>query len=320
MTGASIDDIPVVLDTNAYRRMCTVSQISDPSKEVVKYMERFKSHRIVAFANPYVIMELAAHLADPMDPDFSECRQALCAQHHLCSVPDHGKIRILADSESQVLWVLYKKRLRESDHRTQQLCAVSLRIHDRASGALDTEAIAACKQIKSCLDKIKAQFISDMWKHVVLGLNPSSTGWEPLKNDKCERRKVLKWLDSPAFLLAIAKAYVLKAMKQAGVGESEAKIAANAELVKSRFSAPLQLYAEILKRIVKTGCNMGKDGRSNWVCDMMIILGIGVQIQGIKKEFHLVTSDRDMLRAAKQVGSGAYVHSLQDFAMAIGVK
>lgn len=102
-----MNDIAVVLDTNAYRDICDGQQVADPEIEIDRYIAACDERSITAFANPYVMMELMSHLADAGDPNFAECRMAICAQHRLCEISrEDSTIRVLSDSETQVLRAL----------------------------------------------------------------------------------------------------------------------------------------------------------------------------------------------------------------------
>jgi hypothetical protein len=314
-----MNDIAVVLDTNVYRDLSDRKRVIDPIAETEKYLVAMKSCRISAYASPFVLMELAAHLADITDPHYDECRSALRAQHHVCSISSGQQLKTIIDSESLVLKALYNVILPESSTTTEQLAKLSHYIYKNTPGVIDEKRIIVCKQLKTHLDHIETQFVSDMWQYVVQQLKPATTGWAPLENDKSTRSVVLESINSKEMLSFIAHAFVIKAMVQARRNESATDVAAKAKLISDKFNTSIQLYREILKRIVETGCNIDKPERRNWIWDMQIALGVGQMIGDDHKELHLVSTDKAILRAAESSGARQYVHSLAEFKKDIGM-
>jgi len=310
-------DIAVVFDTNACRDICDRSKVQDPANEWKQYDGRLKSSGMLTFANPYVLMELMAHLTDESDPDYAECRSAICALYHLSAV-NSQQVRIVADSEALVLRALYGLTLPETEQTTQCICTLAIAIVN-TPGALDSILTAKLQQIQDHLSKVQVQFISDIWQFVVQVLNPSSIGWAPLENDETMRNVLLNILRSATMPQAIATAFVVKAMHQAQLVESPAKLFGNAQFVSTTFPASIELYREILKRIIETGCDLNKKKRSNWIWDIQIVMGVGQHIATINKPLHLVTTDGDIIAAAESAGCRSFVHSLSEFRALIGM-
>jgi len=298
--------------------MCDISHVADPANEWKRYDECLKSRGIVSFANPYVIMELMGHLSDQTDPNFAECRSALVALYNLSSSNPH-QIRILSDSETLILRALYGVTLPQTDATTQRLCVLALHIVENTPGAFAPQALAALQVITDHLSQVETQFVSDMWQFVVQSLNPSSIGWAPLENDSTARNQVLNVLHSVTMPQTIASAFVRKAMHQAHVVESPDEIAAKTLFVSSNFPASIRLYAEILERIVMTGCNLNRKKRPNWIWDIQIAMGVGQNIETVNKPLHLITTDGDIIAAANAADCGEFVHSFADFKVMIGI-
>ena len=311
-------NVAVVFDTNACRDICKSALVEDPAIEWKKYDACMKARGIVSFANPYVFMELMAHLADQSDPDNIECRLAVSALYNLCSI-NSRQVRILSDSEALILCALYHKTLSETEQTTQKICTLALHVVENTPGVLDPKTEVYFREIKEHLNKVEQQFIADVWQFVVKELNPLSKGWEPLKNDKITRDAVIKLLRSELMPQTIAIGFVRKAMSQAQVVETFFEMNDKAKFVRENFPASIQLYKEILKRIVETGCNLGKKERANWIWDIQIALGVGKDIETINKPLHLVTTDGDIVSAAEDADCREYVHSLSEFKMIMGI-
>src|SRR5580658_9094738 len=77
-----------------------------PTSLRIRAAEVKRSH--IVLASPYVIMELASHLAEESDPAFKQCRCALRALAHHCQVHSEERLYMLADSESLVAKSLFE--------------------------------------------------------------------------------------------------------------------------------------------------------------------------------------------------------------------
>lgn len=334
-------DIAVVFDTNVYRDLCDVRQVGNPLTEVDRFIEAFQQRNITAFANPYVFMELAAHLAtqQTLSPFrlrrwiflllcalksysrvrsvFNECRNAIRAQHKLCSPTDHRTLWVLSDSETLVAKALFQQEPAGFHDTTLRLCTLSRHLFENTPGRIDDRAYVACRELHEYIVERERLFVSDMWQYVIQGLNPSSTDWAPLENNSQTRTQVLARMKSPIMVEQIAAGFVLKA--QAMVGAHAANVAGMSQWVANQFATPILLYREILKRIVETGCNIEKKKRSNWIWDIQIAMGIGQPIANVNKVLHLVTTDNAIVHAAKESGNRNFVHTLEEFRTAIDV-
>jgi hypothetical protein len=124
---------------------------------------------------------------------------------------------------------------------------------------------------------------------------------------------VLSFLRSPASLLELAKAQVYKAasLLETAVGDNEAERLS--QFVLKEFKTTLQLYNEILTRIVVSGCNLEKKNRGNWVWDIQIAFSISPNAAIENRPVCLVTSDTDIIAAAHAVGAGDAVLSLAQY-------
>src|SRR5207244_1318803 len=90
-TTMPIETTPgVLLDANVYRSM--------PEAQFTALVEAERRREIARYAEPFSLQELLAHLADPQDPEFKWCRQAVVRVYR--RVSGDGPCGIIRDSES----------------------------------------------------------------------------------------------------------------------------------------------------------------------------------------------------------------------------
>jgi len=100
-----IKDIAVVFDTNAYRDICNRRNIADPTNELKKCDQQLKKYNITAFSNPFVIMELASHLADTAEKIADRLKSVAIAAGVGSdeAIEPEGEQRLLAQSMDEAL-------------------------------------------------------------------------------------------------------------------------------------------------------------------------------------------------------------------------
>ncbi|MCP4256973.1 MAG: hypothetical protein GY774_05530 [Planctomycetes bacterium] len=128
------------------------------------------------------------------------------------------------------------------------------------------------------------------------------------------RNKVLRKLKSNDILVLIASGFVLKSMILAPGRIADSDLTNKAKWVAKPFSPAIHLYKDMLIRIAETGCNISKSERANWIWDIQIAVYIGQGIRGIgnKDKLYLISSDSDILKAARTADS-QYAISLKAF-------
>lgn len=308
--------VAVVFDTNAYRDVCV--GVAGPSghwtQTTLRQREEVKG--ITAYANPFVVMELASHLHDATDPDYAECRQALGALFHHCQVGTEPSFRLVAPSEGLIAQFLYGKAIPYHDDTTEKIAKLTYFVASAAPGPLDLRIAAACKELADYIDGREAAFVSDM-QGFVQKLNPAAVDWHPLKSDKAGRQKYLAEVRSPLMRWHIALGLAMKARAMIGKPVQDPGLKEDADKVLEAGGASIALYQAILERIVSTGCDVSKRARANWLWDMQIAFAIGQDFGTPPAPLLLVTSDGAVLDAAKTASVQVHVKSLTDYLAAL---
>src|SRR5207247_58907 len=90
-------------------RACAAIVEAEPRREVARYAE------------PVALTELLAHLADPQDPSFGPCRQAVVRVYRRVGPGAGEPCGIIRDSESRLAELITGKGLEKHDAHTEQL-------------------------------------------------------------------------------------------------------------------------------------------------------------------------------------------------------
>lgn len=312
MNMSSKPQFAIVFDTNSYRSFTFGKSILDIISEVNNLAKKESSNGVLAFANPFVMLELASHLADPTDPAYNNCLGSIIALSLHCA-HQPKQIAVLADSESQLCWALHRKVPATHQDTTEKLCRLFNYISTHCSESDIAKIRNDLKEITGVVSDTEARFISDMMQFTVQGFDPEATDWSPLRNDATLRKKVLTFIDSQDSLLALCRVHVFKSYFLLGESIDETQVDTLSKLLLMNFEAPFQLYREIVRRIIMTGCNLSKKNRANWVWDIQIAFTIGPNHNLNGLSVRLVTEDGDILEAAKKANCESMVCSLREY-------
>jgi len=277
------------------------------------------ARNIQGFASPFVIMELASHLADDKDPDYANCRCAMNALFEHCSTEGGDQLRLVADSESLLAQFLLGQELPAHRQTTETLATLAKAIHTFGAEPMPTDVIALCSEIKCQLEERETQFVEDM-RQVVLMLNPACQDWNPFAADPIGRDQALAAVRAPGSILALASAFVIKAHMLLGMPVPEADLRPMSKAVLERFGASVTMYLRTLEHLVMTGSNMSKPQRANTIWDMQILMGIGQQFADTPGELTLITGDAVVRRSAEQAAAEEYVYRLDEYLAALTCK
>lgn len=311
----------VIFDVNAYIEFCENYNlnINLVLHEIENFRTKERMLNIDSFAAPSVLLELFAHLADPDDPFYERCKCSLLTLCRHTTIENSLDIKIIPDSESLLARLLFNYEYRELIQKWKEIANLLAQIYNRPDENNLARMRNDIRKISQYVRDEENQFVSDMFNFVVKGLNSSATDWTPLVNDEVTKTRFLRFINSEEAIMDLAKMYVIKACSIAGIGHSNVDMDTLAEKVKSTFSAPLKLYIMILKRIAETGCDITQRSRRNWIWDIQLLFYV-TPTTLINKEIFLVSSDRDIIKAAEMGGRRNNVIRLNNYLNLINLK
>ena len=147
---------------------------------------------------------------------------------------------------------------------------------------------------------VEKEFI-ESYREFIEFLDPNTKDWQIYKNHKDFKKRNLGFLDSDEAIIQIAELEMERIAKLAGANASELEIKKNAQILIYNFRVHLILHKEILKRFIISGCDLSKKNRSNWFWDMQLVAC--VHTNSDREALVLVTSDKDILKAAEKSGN-----------------
>lgn len=311
-----MENFSVIFDTNAYREF--TYEYAKNFSEVIDNMEKLvdleKNKQIEAYLTPPVLLELLAHLANPNDMAYENCKHSVVALYLHSKFQESDNYRIFPDSESLLAKALFNYENEAMIQKINELGNIAYQIYSNTQEVNMNRIRSDFETIANYVNRVKMQFVDDILIFVVLNLNPSAKDWNPLRGDTKKRREFLNYLDSGSAIHDLARMQVIKACQVANKDPKEIDINKYTKYVKKNFSAPLYLYNEILKKIAMSGCNLlqPKQRRWNWIWDMQILFGATMGTLNDKKVL-LITTDSEMLKAAVNAGLGNNALKLKEY-------
>lgn len=310
--------LALICDANYYRTKCYNEKMDLLSiSEVKGFFSLLRSKEEKkgwsSYANPTVLIELMSHLASQDDPAFEVCLRSVIGNFEHCQRGGH--LKLIADSESTLAHILYKIPSKSHLETTEVLSIICKDLHR-------SPTIATIKKHKKQFQKLQKQvsdsenyFISDFEGFVLQDIAPGPTTWKPFEGNKTARDNFLKAINSGKIELSMAKTLVLKTAIQTGtpIDFSDPQIVNRINFIKDYFKAPIELYQEILRRLAITGIDLTKKNRQNYIWDIQIVFSIPKDLLLDSKVPTLVTNDKDILLAAKNVGLSSRCISIQTY-------
>ena len=279
----------VIFDSNAY------CQLSDDRFQQLQALERAKA--VGAFASFWTIAELLSHLGSTEDPSY---RSAIAATRRLavhCSTPggERPQFNLLADSEDHLCYTLFGRAIPNREEQTKIYTFLVHRVATSVSPT-DLDELRPCfSELAEKLAETERQFVTDMWNHVVKGLDPEARSWQPWDDDPDRRKRLLARVNSTDGLRQAASMLVIKAANEVGIVLNQRLLEEKVALLLSAFEAPLRLYNSILKRIILDGCDLSRPGRPNWIWDIQMAFSTSPLARLEDVPVWLITDDKAIL-------------------------
>lgn len=308
-------DYIVAFDNNAYGDLVEGRSISD----IDGLIATLRSEEIRAgaepLASPLVMMELVALLEDRTLLAYNPAYLAIVAlwEHTKKIVAGELRLGSLSDPASMMCDELFGEtpaKNRETLDIITQVCTYVGR--DRPT-EIPSEVHECVVAVATHVRKIEAEFVDQLFELVVKALNPNAVGWAPLKGNRQAQAEAVQFLRSPESHSRFGRMQVDRCLTALDKDLSPTDRAEAGDFLAKKLAVGATLFNEILIRIVTTGCNLEKKNRRNWVWDLNIALGVGRDHSIQNKSVHLVTSDSDIIEAAKKTGCSNLVRRYSEY-------
>jgi hypothetical protein len=256
-----------------------------------------------AMACPFVIVELASHLADENDPHFSECVAALCAMWAHCKEELDGvtQLSTLADPETQLCESLYWQS------PAQHLANIEA-LGDLVGQVYADPRPTALAALRPQFERVKQISVQSEERFVVV-MNKMLARYD-LTNAEV-RKSVRQSLTSEEGRLEAGRHAVRRARLLLRKDGDDIEIDYRALAVCRACPAFVELYLYKLRQIACDGMNIAAPRQRNSVWDIDFSLRIGQTLNGLPLQ--LVTTDKDIVRSARETGHEGAVETLDGY-------
>jgi hypothetical protein len=312
----------VIFDTNAYRELTFGESLAASQARAIETRQLGAQQRILALASPIVIWELAAHLADPADPAYQHCLNALVAlgEHTRSSHAQVPGIYMALDSE----WVcdaLFEMTPPGADKNVALLGGLATHIRDHAPTLTDSAVLANLTAFSDAMAMREATWLGNIQK-LLDWLHPSdATTPAEQHKEKIERKQRREALASKEFEDLWAMVAVAHYASLVNVTLGAQELVGRADFFREQFSVPFHLIMTLLRNLLGQDLNLfsAKRKRGNYLWDAGLCYLIpSTQTPG-KPEIDIVSGDQAIVSAANASGFGDRVISLPEFRKRIGL-
>jgi len=282
----------VLLDVNAYR-------LAEP--RFVALVELERSRGVARYADPFVLTELLAHLADPHDPDFGWCQSAVIRMYRRCG--GDGPCGILRDTESRVHELITGTGIAKHEAHTEQLRLLLMHVGSRRPLSGIQPQLST---LKAHIAQVEAEFADHMGRSrdaIAAALDHE----DPEERSRL-RKNAMGWVGSEPRQRQMAERVIEDSLRDSGAPVPTPVPASLVTRVRDALAVGLEFEAQMLRKTLFDGANLDAPHIRNLRWDQRIAYNVGQTIRG--QPLWVVTDDLAFSAAATPVGLGDRVHTL----------
>jgi hypothetical protein len=309
----------VVFDTNAYRYFTESCDWEASKAKTIKLREVEKAAGVMALANPFVIWELIAHLADETDPHYHFCLNALASlAEHTCQ--NDGGLRRIEDSETAVCRQLFHVKPPRAEENTNSLSQLAGHVREFGPVFSDKNALTNFKVFSAKLAEYEARWLGEM-QTVLDTFSPGLAKiWIGGNSDKDTRKNVQNFFNSQQYMDLWAIGKVTNFADLLNIQLSPEDLKSKVELMQKVFPVPFHLMKTALRNW--TGAkdfilSNPKRNRANFVWDTALCFTIGNHHQIGDSPITFITCDGAIKAAATEANCSARVMTLEEYLASI---
>ena len=297
-----------VFDSNAYRALVR-NNLAAVDLRVASLVAAERAAHIRAMVSPFVIVELASHLADPADEHYTECAAAIHALYLHCRVGVEGRERLatLGDPEALLCYALYQ--------RLPDLQLPSLEFFIELTRAVYSDpSPVGLASVRDHLVRCKA--VADNFEENYVALMNSLFDGVDLE-DHVQKKAMRLALESTEGLTIGATYAVLRAQSLLGLRDKDEEMAERVLAVRDQFRAATWLYVYKLHLMLDPSFDIGAPRHRNsvWDIDLSYLIGQSVSSRPVL----LVTNDREIRNAASAAELASAVETPGSYFSRMGV-
>lgn len=311
----------MVFDTNAYRNL-TFGLTTDDSRKIArKLADTELSCGIKALANPFVIWELVAHLADSSDSAYENCMNSVVAlvEHTRQPNDDSGGVSRIADGETEICLQLFRKLPPNAEHNSKNLCVLASYVWKEAPILSNPNVQTNFQAFLNEMDKLEAKWL-DHVEALLSGFRSIDASVTTLEAKKTRIKKTREYLNGPGFFREIAIGKAINCANLLGITPSTYDKEVLGDRMESIFSTSLKLMQKTFASWFDApdmNLRNSKKKRGNFIWDTAICYGIGHDHAVDDAKITYVTDDGAIYNTAIEVGCKDRVQKFCDYVKSI---
>jgi len=304
-------------DTNAYREFTYNLSPSEVRERIIKLRKIEESRSISAYSHLFVLSELLSHLANQSDPAFENCRCAIICVWNHCLEKDSGKIKFISDLDSMLAKRFLNVDIKGAEDSYEHISSLCKYINENDFDKNLDGIRAGLKLTEKFVVDEKNRFI-DHYKRLIQFIDPNARNWRIYKDNKAIKKKNLNFLNSEMSYIELSKHEAQRIGNLANIKMTKKQIKELSEYIRKNFRLHLELKIEIIRRMIISGFDLSNKRRSNLYWDLHIAACVFKNSHPTQTELSLVTSDNEILKAARKIGYNKEVITLRDYLINLG--
>ncbi len=296
-----------VFDTNAYQRL--------PSAQLAPLIAAEHRDGIVAYADPWVAIELVGKLVD--EKARPHARAAIKKLYYHCG--GGATPRMIIDCEDQVCRILLEQA---PEGYAETRAAIEVVI-DRVARSKDDDTLGdimpAVKELADHLQRVEDERATTVFGAIVQGIVPGATSWNAILREKQKQALVLASIDRGEAFAALIESEIRRAHTTLGITIPEPIPRWMHDVLAKNFPYPFHFEVAMIRGVVEQGWATSAPGRRNSVWDAQIAFNAGQTIKG-SGTITLITNEdlfHDVAAAIGQKGVQRLPAYLEDRSVAV---
>jgi len=305
-----------IFDTNSYRRLAHNASDEEAVRRATDLVASERGNHIQAIASPVVLLELLAHLGDPVDPSYANCKAAVCAAERHCRMAlDSGgtHIAIAPSTDLQLCISLTGEWPEALVHNDDLIRAIALRVSEDPSEQALGGFREDLREVSRLAAETERTFSEGTERYLMDNVEKSARemGFDGGRADL--RRAFLAYLDTPQAFEQTAEAHVLRAQDNLSLEDTPEVLGEKARFVADGFAVGIGLYLQLVKKIVESNWDLTQGKGANLLWDMQVAFLIGRDHTFADRPCAVVTGDRAIVSAAVAAGLGDAILDYGDY-------
>lgn len=298
--------IAPIFDTNVYQ------EIGHSRLHAICVAEQRLGVR--AFADPFVVLEFVAKVAQPTKKDRRIGRASLNRLWQHCGGPD---LRYSPDAEERGESLFLGRTSATHNTLKSWLADIAEAVHQCGDDELPADTTAKAKAFEHNVSRIETEMVARLFEVIVQSVVPEASTWEAIKDDAEVREAVLSFLDVPESLDALAAGEIVKAHKALGEAPPDPLPREMLDKAVSTFRFGLEVQRNLIRQMAAKGMDLSKYPNPNTIWDIQIGFNVGQTVGGTP--IQLVSRDSLLHETAAYLGEPSHVWRIDRYEREIGI-